>query len=175
MNASWREEILELWCPIPSMYGIFIYITLLICMVNAGKYTIHGWYGCWRTFCIFLWYGETDPKTRFKKLFLTWRTLKKHWSSGMFLTEKSSTTSNLQLWNNMQLLARKTLVNIPPQFLHFCNFCGVRFIDKALQFLVVSLLQLQFHCCKTLRQPPPDNLFAFPDLWYKKARFEGGL
>ena len=30
--------------PIPSMYGIFTYIWL-ICMVNVGKYTIHGWYG----------------------------------------------------------------------------------------------------------------------------------
>ena len=27
--------------PIPSMYGIFAYIWL-ICMVNVGKYTIHG-------------------------------------------------------------------------------------------------------------------------------------
>ena len=27
-----------------SMYGIFTYIWL-ICMVNVGKYTIHGWYG----------------------------------------------------------------------------------------------------------------------------------
>ena len=26
------------------MYGIFTYIWL-ICMVNVGKYTIHGWYG----------------------------------------------------------------------------------------------------------------------------------
>ena len=30
--------------PIGSMYGIFTYIWL-ICMVNVGKYTIHGWYG----------------------------------------------------------------------------------------------------------------------------------
>ena len=30
--------------PIPSMYGIFTYIWL-ICMVNVGKYTIHGSYG----------------------------------------------------------------------------------------------------------------------------------
>ena len=30
--------------PIPSMYGIFTCICL-ICMVNAGKYTIHGCYG----------------------------------------------------------------------------------------------------------------------------------
>ena len=26
------------------MYGIFTYIWS-ICMVNVGKYTIHGWYG----------------------------------------------------------------------------------------------------------------------------------
>ena len=32
--------------PVPSMYGIFTYIWL-ICMVNVGKYTIHGWYGIW--------------------------------------------------------------------------------------------------------------------------------
>ena len=33
--------------PIGSMYGIFTYIWLiwLICMVNVGKYTIHGSYG----------------------------------------------------------------------------------------------------------------------------------
>ena len=30
--------------PIGSMYGIFTYIWL-ICMVNVGKYTIHGSYG----------------------------------------------------------------------------------------------------------------------------------
>ena len=30
--------------PIPSMYGIFTYIWLIL-MVNAGKYTIHGCYG----------------------------------------------------------------------------------------------------------------------------------
>ena len=30
--------------PIQSMYGIFIYIWLVL-MVNIGKYTIHGWYG----------------------------------------------------------------------------------------------------------------------------------
>jgi len=30
--------------PIPSVYGIFNYIWLLL-MVNAGKYTIHAWYG----------------------------------------------------------------------------------------------------------------------------------
>ena len=30
--------------PIPSMYGIFIYIWLIY-MVNVGKYTIHGCYG----------------------------------------------------------------------------------------------------------------------------------
>ena len=36
--------------PIPSMYGIYIYIHTyiwLIFMVNVGKYTIHGWYGLW--------------------------------------------------------------------------------------------------------------------------------
>ena len=32
--------------PIPSMYGRFTYIWL-ICMVNVGKYTIHGCYGIW--------------------------------------------------------------------------------------------------------------------------------
>ena len=32
-------------CPIPSMYGICTYIWLIF-MVNVGKYTIHGWYGC---------------------------------------------------------------------------------------------------------------------------------
>ena len=42
--------------PIPSVYGIFTYICLilmygiftyiwLILMVNVGKYTIHAWYG----------------------------------------------------------------------------------------------------------------------------------
>ena len=30
--------------PIGSMYGIFTYICL-ICMLNVGKYTIHGSYG----------------------------------------------------------------------------------------------------------------------------------
>ena len=30
--------------PIPSMHGIFTYIWLM-CMVNVGKYTIHGSYG----------------------------------------------------------------------------------------------------------------------------------
>ena len=32
-------------CPIGSMYGIFTYIWLIL-MVNVGKYTIHGSYGC---------------------------------------------------------------------------------------------------------------------------------
>ena len=32
-------------CPIPSMYGTFTYIWLII-VENVGKYTIHGWYGC---------------------------------------------------------------------------------------------------------------------------------
>ena len=32
-------------CPIPSMYGIYTYIWLIF-MVNVGKYTIHGSYGC---------------------------------------------------------------------------------------------------------------------------------
>ena len=35
-------------CPIGSMYGIFTYIWL-ISMVNVGKYTIHGSYGCDKT------------------------------------------------------------------------------------------------------------------------------
>ena len=30
--------------PIPSMYGIFTYIWLIL-MVNVGNYTMHGWYG----------------------------------------------------------------------------------------------------------------------------------
>ena len=30
--------------PIPSLYGIFNYIWLIL-MVNVGKYTIHAWYG----------------------------------------------------------------------------------------------------------------------------------
>ena len=45
---SSRFRTYNCWCqrftPIPSMYGIFIYIWL-ICLVNAGKYTIDGWYG----------------------------------------------------------------------------------------------------------------------------------
>ena len=30
--------------PIPSMYGIFTFISLIF-TVNVGKYAIHGWYG----------------------------------------------------------------------------------------------------------------------------------
>ena len=38
--------------PIGSMYGIFTYIWL-ICMVNVGKYTIHGSYGFGKLGCCF--------------------------------------------------------------------------------------------------------------------------
>ena len=45
---SSRFRTYNCWCqrftPIPSIYGIFIYIWL-ICLVNAGKYAIDGWYG----------------------------------------------------------------------------------------------------------------------------------
>ena len=42
--------------PIPSMYGILTYIWL-ICMVNVGKYTIHGCYGiCIPGTCEFVLY-----------------------------------------------------------------------------------------------------------------------
>ena len=41
---TWHQKRKIYHIPIGSMYGIFTYIWL-ICMVNVGKYTIHGWYG----------------------------------------------------------------------------------------------------------------------------------
>jgi len=43
-RLKWKGRISEPPVPIGSMYGIFTYIWL-ICMVNVGKYTIHGSYG----------------------------------------------------------------------------------------------------------------------------------
>ena len=44
------NKVLDDHNPTPSMYGIFAYIWL-ICMVNVGKYTMHGSYGN-DTFCL---------------------------------------------------------------------------------------------------------------------------
>ena len=40
----------EIKVPIPSMYGIYTYIWLIL-KVNVGKYTIHGWYGVGQNSC----------------------------------------------------------------------------------------------------------------------------
>ena len=49
--------------PIPSMYGIFTYICLIvqIFMANVDKHTIHGWYGTCKPNCKFLTFLGPKP------------------------------------------------------------------------------------------------------------------
>ena len=56
MLVPWRFTI-------SSMYGIFTYIWF-ICMVNVGKYTIHGWYGTWNSWNKLVFDKKNDTRQK---------------------------------------------------------------------------------------------------------------
>ena len=53
-RKSYRVALFLLPIPIGSMHSMFTYIWL-ICMINVGKYTMHGSYGICNLFEVFVW------------------------------------------------------------------------------------------------------------------------
>ena len=90
-RALYFTNLYTYYIPIQSMYGIFTYIWL-ICMVNVGKYTIHGCYGI---HIIHLW-GEHVPERSLMTTTLGIPILpsEERWYTGWFDVKPWATTLN---------------------------------------------------------------------------------